>query len=87
LISSSLKRKQFMNLFFATGQNMTARPRFESMHRFKTLEMRGKAAAHFCGCEVVFAGRRGESFPLRETGHAVSLTAFAAPTALETSAV
>ena len=38
-------------------------------------------------CEDDFAGTRGESFPLRETRHDVSLIAFAAPTALETSAV
>jgi hypothetical protein len=35
---------------------------------------------------VVYTGTRGESFSLRETRHDVSLGAFAASSALETSA-
>jgi hypothetical protein len=37
--------------------------------------------------ELVFASANVESFSLREIRHAVSLRAFAAPAALETSAV
>jgi len=51
------------------------------------LPLSAKRAAWFCGREAVFAGTPGESFSLRETGHDVSLRAFAAPTALQTSAV
>jgi hypothetical protein len=76
-----------MNLFWATARNMTTAPRFESVHRFKTLPLCAKSVARFRTREVVFAGMRTESFSLRETRHAVSLRAFAAPTALETSAV
>ena len=66
---------------------MTALRRFESPHRFKTLSIRADAAARFCECEVDFAGSSVESFSLRETRHDVSLIAFAAPTAFQTSAV
>jgi hypothetical protein len=66
---------------------MTARRRLESSHRFKTLEHRPKNPAGFCKREVVWAGIGAESFPLREMDHDVSLTAFATPPALETSAV
>jgi hypothetical protein len=76
-----------MNLFWATARNVTAARRFESMHRFKTLPLYAQSAARFRTREVVFAGTRLESFSLRETGHAVSLTVFAASTVLETSAV
>jgi hypothetical protein len=34
-----------MNLFFAISENMTAVRRIESLHRFKTLLLRAKAAA------------------------------------------
>jgi hypothetical protein len=75
-----------MNLFWATMRNMTAHRRFESSHRFKTLRLCKKNASWFGERQVVFAGTRPESFSLRETRHDVSLKAFAAPTALETSA-
>jgi hypothetical protein len=76
-----------MNLFWTILGNMTAVQRLESVHRFKTLPLRVGAAARFRGCEDDFAGTRAESFSLREIRHDVSLIRFAAPTALETSAV
>jgi hypothetical protein len=76
-----------MNLFLATIENMTEVQRIESAHRFKTLPMTAKATACFCKCEVDFPGPRVESFRLREASHDVSVRMFAAPTALETSAV
>jgi len=66
---------------------MTAALRFESVHRFKTLPIGAKPAAGFFEHEVDLAATRAESFSLRETRHDVSLRSFAAPTALETSAV
>ncbi len=87
MISASPIRKQIMNLFCAIVRNVTALPGFESMRRFKTLPLASKHDDRFCECEVVLAGAFGESFSLREIGHAVSLRAFAAPTALQTSAV
>ena len=66
---------------------MTAARHFESAHRFKTLELGAKNAALFRKREVVLAGIRVESFPLREIDHDVSLRTFATPTALKTSAV
>jgi len=65
---------------------MTTRRRFESAHRFKTLRLCKKIAGGRGKHQVVFAGRCDESFSLREIRHDVSLRAFAAPTALETSA-
>jgi len=76
-----------MNLFWAIVRNVTAVSRFESVRSFKTLPLSAKRAAWFCGRQAAFAGSLGESFSLRETGHDVSLRAFAAPTALQTSAV
>jgi hypothetical protein len=76
-----------MNLFWAIARNMTALRRLDSVRRFKTLPLGAKAAAGFGRREVDFAGTSAESFPLREMRHDVSLTAFATPTALETSAV
>jgi hypothetical protein len=76
-----------MNLFWAIVRNMTALRRFDSVRRFKTLPLGAKAVAGFGRREVDFAGTGVESFPLREMRHDVSLRAFAAPTALETSAV
>jgi hypothetical protein len=76
-----------MNLFWAIAPIVTVDRRFDSPHRFKTLPFRPNKAARFCEREVDFAGTRVESFSLREMGHAVSLRSFAAPTALETSAV
>jgi len=76
-----------MNLFWAAVRNVTAVLCFESLRRFKTLPLTAKDAGGYCGREVVFAGARAESFSLREAGHDVSLRAFAAPTALQTSAV
>jgi hypothetical protein len=76
-----------MNLFWAIARNVTALWRFDSLRRFKTLPRRAKLNARFDDRQVDFAGTCAESFPLRETAHDVSLTAFAAPTALETSAV
>jgi hypothetical protein len=76
-----------MNLFWAIVRNMTMVRRFESAHRFKTLPLGAKNLCLTWRTEVVFAGTRVESFSLRETRHDVSLRAFAAPTALETSAV
>jgi hypothetical protein len=87
VISASPIRKQIMNLFCAIVRNVTALPGFESLRRFKTLPRAAKYAGRFCECEVVFVAARGESFSLREMGHDVSLSAFAAPTALQTSAV
>jgi hypothetical protein len=75
-----------MNLFWAIGKNVTAPRRFESAHRFKTLRLRRKVASRFGERQFVFAGGCAESFSLREIRHDVSLRAFAAPTALETSA-
>jgi hypothetical protein len=76
-----------MNLFWAITRNVTALRRFESAHRFKTLPPGIGTTACFCEPEVDFAGTPQRIFPLREMGHAVSLIAFAAPTALQTSAV
>jgi hypothetical protein len=76
-----------MNLFFATARNVVALRHFESPHRFKTLPRSANSAAGFREGEDVFSGCGAESFSLRETGHDVSLTGFAAPTVLETSAV
>jgi hypothetical protein len=76
-----------MNLFWAIARNMTVARHFESMHRFKTLPLCAKNRCPIWRTEVVFAGTRVESFSLRETGHDVSLRAFATSTALETSAV
>jgi hypothetical protein len=76
-----------MNLFWAIVRNVTAALGFESARRFKTLPFAAKSASCFRGCEVIFADAFGESFSLRETRLAVSLRAFAAPTALQTSAV
>ena len=76
-----------MNLFCAFVRNVTALPGLESVHRFKTLSLAAKFAGCLRGCEVDFVDAFAESFSLRETGHAVSLRAFAAPTALQTSAV
>jgi hypothetical protein len=76
-----------MNLFWAIARIVTVARRFDSLHRFKTLPFRTNLAARFCEREVDFAGTRVESFPLREMRHAVSLSSFAAPTALQTSAV
>jgi hypothetical protein len=76
-----------MNLFWAIVKNVTAVSRFESVRSFKTLPQSAKCAAWFCEHKAVFVGTPGESFSLRETGHDVSLRAFAAPTALQTSAV
>jgi hypothetical protein len=60
---------------------------FRICAQFRTLPLDAKAAAGFCECEVDFPGTSVESFPLREIRHDVSLRAFAAPTALQTSAV
>ncbi len=87
VISATLNRKQIMNLFYAIVRNVTALPGFESVRRFKTLPLAAKHSGLICACEVVFGGPFDESFSLREIGHAVSLRAFAAPTALQTSAV
>jgi hypothetical protein len=76
-----------MNLFWAIMRNMTALRRFESLRRFNPLPRPTKSAARFSEREVVFRGSPAESFPLRETRLDVSLRTFAAPTALETSAV
>jgi len=76
-----------MNLFWAIVGNVTAVVDFESVRSFKTLPLSAKRAAWFCGRAAVSAGTPGETFSLRETGHDVSLRAFAAPTALEISAV
>jgi hypothetical protein len=76
-----------MNLFWAIARNVTAARHFESVHRFKTLPLCAKSRCLIWRTEVVFTGTRVESFSLRETGHDVSLRTFAAPTALETSAV
>jgi hypothetical protein len=76
-----------MNLFWAIMRNMTALRRFESPRRFNPLPHPTKTAARFCEREVAFVGSQLESFPLRETKLDVSLRTFAAPTALETSAV
>ena len=76
-----------MNLFWAIVGIVTADRHFESPHRFKTLPPRATAVARSGGHEVDFDGARDESFPLREIRHAVSLRSFAAPTALQTSAV
>jgi hypothetical protein len=76
-----------MNLFWAIARNMTAARHFESAHRFKTLRLCTKVAGAIGERQVVFAGTRRESFSLREARLDVSLRAFAAPTALETSAV
>jgi hypothetical protein len=62
-----------MNLFCAIVRNVTALPGFESVRRFKTLPFAAKRAGRFRGCEVVFADPFGESFSLREIGHAVPL--------------
>jgi hypothetical protein len=82
-----LDRKRIMNLFWAIVRNVTAVLDFESVRRFKTLPLAAKHGVRFCECEVVVGGARDESFSLREIGHAVSLRAFAASTALQTSAV
>jgi hypothetical protein len=76
-----------MNLFWAIVRIMTTARRFESVHRFKTLLLCAKNRCPIWRTEVVFPGTRAESFPLREMGHDVSLRSFAAPTALQTSAV
>jgi hypothetical protein len=76
-----------MNLFWAAVQNVTPARHFESLHSFKNLPPCAKAAARFYQRKVDFSGTHAESFPLREIRHDVSLTAFAAPTALQTSAV
>jgi len=52
---------------------MTARRRFESPHRFKTLRLRKKIGDWFGGHQVVFDGTASESFSLREIRHDVSL--------------
>jgi hypothetical protein len=75
-----------MNLFWALVRIVTALACFESSHRFKTLRLCTKIARWLAKRQVVFAGKRAESFSLRETGLDVSLRSFAAPTALETSA-
>jgi hypothetical protein len=76
-----------MNLFWAIARIVTVDRHFDSPHRFKTLPFRTNQAARFCEREVDFAGTHDESFSLREMRHAVSLSSFAAPTALQTSAV
>src|SRR6266404_6919645 len=76
-----------MNLFWAAVRNVTAARHFESLYSFKNLPPCATAAACFCQREVDFSGTHVESFPLREIRHDVSLRAFAAPTALQTSAV
>jgi hypothetical protein len=76
-----------MNLFWAIVRNVTAARHFESLHRFKNLPHSPKFIARFGEREDDFPVTLIESFPLRETGHDVSLRTFAAPTALETSAV
>jgi hypothetical protein len=76
-----------MNLFWAIVGIVTADRHLESPHRFKTLPPRATGVARFGEREVDFAGTGDESFPLREIRHAVSVRAFAAPTALQTSAV
>jgi hypothetical protein len=76
-----------MNLFWAVAGNMTAPARFESAHRFKTLPRSARPAARFVERQANFVGAEAESFPLREIGHDVSLTLFATPAALQTSAV
>jgi hypothetical protein len=75
-----------MNLFWARAENVTPALRFESSHRFKILRLRKMATAWVGDRQVVFGGSRDESISLRETRHDVSLSTFAAPTALETSA-
>jgi hypothetical protein len=76
-----------MNLFWAIAPIVTADRHFDSPHRFKTLPFHANDAARFREREVDFVGTPVESFSLREMRHAVSLRSFAAPTALETSAV
>jgi hypothetical protein len=76
-----------VTFFLAVDENVTPVRRIESSIRFKTLLLQTNPAARFCEAEVGFAGAGAESFPLRDTGHAVSLRTFATPTALETSAV
>ena len=75
-----------MNLFWARAENVTLPLRFESPHRFKILRLCKTATAWVSERQVVFGGSRDESFSLRETSHDVSISTFAAPTALETSA-
>jgi hypothetical protein len=86
MASLSFERKQFMNLFWAALRNMTAPRNFESAHKFKTLQLCTDGASRFGERQVVFVGSGAESFSLREIRLDVSLRAFAAPTALETSA-
>jgi hypothetical protein len=76
-----------MNLFPSVVRNVTVLARLESIHRFKTLLLEVKWVRCFRVREVVSTGAQVESFSLREIRHAVSLTVFAASTALETSAV
>jgi hypothetical protein len=76
-----------MKIFWAIVGNLTAAWHFESVRRFRTLPLDTKAAAGFCEREVDFPGTSVESFSLLEIRHDVSLRAFAAPTALQTSAV
>jgi hypothetical protein len=76
-----------MNLFWAVTRNVTTAQRFESPYRFKTLSLCPQAAIRFCEREVDFPGGCAESFPLREIRHDVFLRTFAAPTALQISAV
>jgi hypothetical protein len=76
-----------VTLFFAADENVTPVRRIESSIRFKTLLLQTNRAARFCEAEVGLVGACAESFSLRETGHAVSLTEFATPSALQTSAV
>jgi hypothetical protein len=76
-----------MNLFWAVTRNVTTVQRFESSYRFKTLSLCSQAANRFRKREVDFAGGWAESFPLREIRHDVFLRTFAAPMALQISAV
>ena len=65
---------------------MTAVGHFESVHRFKTLQLGVGMVANRAKRQVAGAGSHAESFPLRETELDVFLRSFAAPTVLETSA-
>jgi hypothetical protein len=75
-----------MIFIFSVAQNVTAALHFESVHRFKTLQLCRGNAPRLGETPGRWRRQLIESFPLREMRLAVSLRTFAAPTVLETSA-
>jgi hypothetical protein len=85
--SGSAERKRFMNFIFGGCAKCDSDFTFRIFALIQNVACSARELrAGWAKRQVVHAGNRVESFSLRETKLDVSLNAFAAPTALETSA-